>query len=52
MSRGKYLSLEEARNQGKLARFAKEQQSKGSEKQFDNMLGRMAHNKPVKEDKK
>lgn len=32
MSRGKYLSLEEARNMGKLKRFAKEHPSKADER--------------------
>ena len=52
MSTGKYLSLEEARKQGKMKRFVKEHPSQGNEKQFDKLLGRMAHNKPVHKEKK
>lgn len=53
MSRGKYLSLEEARKkdkQGKdrLDRFAKEHESKGSKKQFDQLLQGMAKGSPPK----
>lgn len=51
MSTGKFLSLEEARKQGKMKRFVKEHPSKGDEKQFDGLLGRMAHNKPTKKGK-
>ena len=47
MSTGKYLSMEEARNQDKLERFAKEHPSKGHEKAFDTLFGRMAKNSPV-----
>ena len=45
MSTGKYISLEEARKQDKLKRFIKEHPSKGNEKAFDNLLGRMAKGK-------
>jgi len=48
MSTGKYLSLEEARKQGKLDRFIKEHPSKGNERAFDGLLDRMAKNKPTK----
>ena len=48
MAIGKYLSLEEARKQGKLARFAKEHPTTGNKKAFDSLLDRMAKNKPVK----
>lgn len=48
MATGKYLSLEEARKQGKLDRFIKEHPSKGDEKAFDKLLDRMAKNKPAK----
>ena len=48
MATGKYLSLEEARKQGKLDRFIKEHPSKGDKKDFDGLLDRMAKNKPVK----
>lgn len=44
MATGKYLSLEEARKQKKLERFAKEHPSKGNEKKFDALLDRMAKN--------
>ncbi|NOG61002.1 MAG: hypothetical protein HND53_10910 [Proteobacteria bacterium] len=47
MSTGKYTSLEEAKDEKQLKRFIKEHPSKGNEKQFDNMLGRMAKNKPT-----
>ncbi len=47
MSRGKYLSLEEARKKKDgLARFAKEHPSEGSESMFDRMLRVMAGQKP------
>lgn len=49
MSRGKYLSLEEARNQNDLKQFAKEHPTKGDVKLFDEMLDRMAP--PVKKPK-
>lgn len=42
MARGKYLSLEEARKSKKLERFTKEHDSSGDEKQFDELLKRMA----------
>jgi len=51
MSTGKFLSLEEARNQGKLDRFAKEHPTEAKEKDFDDLLGRMVKNKPIKKDK-
>ncbi len=47
MSTGKYLSLEEARKEQKLDRFAKEHPSKGNKKVFDGLLDRMAKNLPV-----
>jgi len=47
MSTGKYLSLEEARKQGDLKRFAKEHPSEGDEEVFDNLLDRMAKNLPT-----
>lgn len=49
MSRGKYLSLEEARKANQLDRFAKEHPSEGDEKAFDEALRRMAK-KPAKDD--
>ncbi len=42
MSRGKYLSLEEARKADQLKQFAKEHPSEGDEKQFDRVFERMA----------
>jgi hypothetical protein len=42
MSRGKYLSLEEARKTGKLNRFAKEHPSEGDRKRFDRLLEEMS----------
>ena len=42
MSRGKYLSLEEAQKSGKLKQFAKEHPSTGDEKAFDELFERMA----------
>ncbi len=51
MSTGKYTSLEEAKDEKQLKRFIKEHPSKGNEKQFDDLLGRMAKNKPAKESK-
>ena len=42
MSRGKYLSLEEARKDDQLDQFAKENPSTGDETAFDKMLNRMA----------
>ena len=48
MSRGKYLSPEEARKAGKLDRFAKEHPSEGDEKEFDELLKRMAKAKEEK----
>ncbi len=42
MSRGKYLSLEEARKADQLEQFAKEHPSEGDEKQFDRVFERMA----------
>lgn len=46
MSRGKYLSLEEARKSGKLKQFAKEHPSEGHEKAFDELFERMAKKPP------
>jgi hypothetical protein len=38
MARGKYLSLEEARKDGKIKRFCKEHPSKGDWNRFDAMM--------------
>ena len=49
MARGKYLSLEEAREQDKLDQFCKEHPSEGDKETFDRLLDRMAKpKKPVK----
>ena len=42
MSRGKYLSLEEAREQNKLDRFAKEHPSEGNKNLFSRLFEAMA----------
>ena len=42
MSRGKYLSLEEARNSGKLDLFAKEHASKADRDRFERLLDAMS----------
>ncbi len=39
MSRGKYLSLKEARKMKRLDRFCKEHPSQGDERRFDAILG-------------
>jgi len=52
MSKGKYYSLEEARQEKDLEGFAKEHPSKGDKEKFDNILEAMALNKPAKEDDK
>lgn len=46
MSRGKYLSLEEARKLKQLDRFAKEHPSQGDKGRFDDLLDTMAKGKP------
>ncbi len=46
MAHGKYLSLDEARRKGQIARFCKEHPSVGNEKDFDALLDAMAKNKP------
>ncbi len=56
MSRGKYLSLEEARKkdkQGKdkLQEFAKEHPSEGIKKKFEALFGAMAEGELIKEAK-
>jgi hypothetical protein len=48
MSRGKHLSLEEARKTGKLDRFAKEHPSKADRTRFDRLLSEMS--KTIEED--
>jgi hypothetical protein len=49
MSRGKYLSLEEARNSGQLDQFAKEHPSEAERERFERLLEAMA--KGILEDK-
>jgi len=49
MARGKYLSLEEARNQGRLKQFAKEHPSEGDAELFDRLFKAMAAGKPSAE---
>ena len=49
MSRGKYLSLEEARKTGELDQFAKEHPSEAERDRFERLLEAMA--KGVLEDK-
>lgn len=51
MARGKHLSLEEARKEGKLDRFCKENPSVGNEEKFDCLLEAMAKGKPPKSSK-
>jgi len=45
MSRGKHLSLEEARKAGKLGQFAAEHPAIGDREKFDQLLGSMASGK-------
>lgn len=42
MSRGKHLSLEEARKSGKLDRFAKEHPSETDQERFERLLDAMS----------
>lgn len=51
MSRGKHLSLEEARKQGLLDQFAKEHPNEADAERFERLLEAMA-NKPEDEIKK
>lgn len=51
MSRGKYLSLEEARKLKRLNQFAKEHPSTGDEKLFDDLFVVMAKPKRIKNSK-
>ena len=52
MATGKYLSLEEARKNGKLDRFCKEHPSKGKKKDFTGLLDAMAKKTETKEGRK
>ena len=49
MARGKYLSLEEARKEGRLARFCKGHPSEGDEQEFDRLMDAMAKPKKTEE---
>ncbi len=49
MARGKYLSLDEARKQGRIDRFCKEHPSEGDEELFDRLLDAMAKPKKTEE---
>ncbi|MEX0962579.1 MAG: hypothetical protein WDZ52_00865 [Pseudohongiellaceae bacterium] len=50
MSKGKYYSLEEAREARDLKGFAEANPSKGDKKQFEDALERMAKNEPVRKE--
>ena len=50
MSRGKHLSLEEARKKDQLKQFGKEHPSAGDEEKFDELLVNMTP--PVKKPKR
>ena len=45
MARGKYLSLEEAREEGQLDQFAKEHPAKGAKARFNKLFKAMAAGK-------
>ena len=49
MSRGKHLSLEEARKEDKLEQFAKEHPSMGDKKLFNRLFKAMARKRPEDE---
>ena len=51
MSKGKYYSLEEARQEKDVKGFAKEHPSKGDRALFEGTLERMAKNLPVEKEK-
>mgnify|MGYP003536178592 CR=1 FL=1 len=51
MSRGKYLSLEEARKKKDLEQFAREHPSEGSKEQFEQLFQAMAKPPTAKEKK-
>lgn len=50
MSRGKHLSLEEARQQDKLAQFAKEHPSEAERERFTALLDAMSRGALVEEE--
>lgn len=47
MARGKYLSLEEARQENKLEQFAKEHPSEADRARFDALLDAMSKSQPA-----
>ena len=47
MARGKYLSLDEAIKTDKIKQFCKEHPSEGDKEAFEDLLERMALNRPV-----
>lgn len=49
MSRGKHLSLEEARKAGQLDQFAKEHSATADADRFDRLAKAMAKGKPPRE---
>ena len=51
MSHGKLLSLEEARKEKKIERFAKLNPSEGDKKTFDALFAAMTGGKPKKQPK-
>jgi len=50
MSTGKYISLEEARNEKKIDRFVKEHPSKTDKEEFESLLDAMCKNEPKKKE--
>ena len=52
MSTGKYISLEETRNEKKLDRFIKEHTSEAKKKDFDSLLGAMCKPKEKQKNSK
>ncbi len=51
MAIGKFISLEEARKQGKLDRFIKEHPSKADKQAFEELTERMIKNLPTNDQK-
>lgn len=51
MARGKHLSLEEARKQGKLDRFCKEHPETADKGRFERLLDAMCRGKPPRSSK-
>lgn len=52
MSRGKYLSLEEARNSGKIKQFAKEHPAQGDKRAVLGTIKRMVREPQILSKKK